>query len=105
MTVARDAVIAAARASFPGRDTAAVVELLDLYGTESYEREREWVQLGILTLCGGSMEKLGELVQVAKVDYREILAWVETGPLSELQGREARDAALDVLRRWGKKES
>ena len=43
-----------------------VLEFLDTYGVESYERERERVQLAILNLSKGDEEKLREFVAVAK---------------------------------------
>ena len=104
MVATRETVIAAARAAFPQGDTAAIVEMLDLYGTEPYERERERVQLAVLTLSQGSEDKLLQFVQAAKTDYRDVLSWVETGPLSEAQSAELTKAALRLLERWGDKE-
>ena len=101
----RETVIAAARTAFPGSDLAAIVELLDHYGTEPYERERERVQLAILALSQGSEDKLLQFIQAAKTDYRDVLSWVETGPLSEAQGEEARQAAMRLVERWGDKGS
>ena len=54
-----------------------MLELLDDYGVESYERERERVQLAILKLSEGNEEKLREFVAVAKRDYRDVLFWAE----------------------------
>lgn len=66
-----------ARQSFAPADLPAVLQTLETYGVESYERERERVQLDILKLSGGDLVKLRELVEVAKRDYRDILAWAE----------------------------
>lgn len=104
MPAARDSLIAAIRVAFPRSDPAAIVELLDLYGTEPYERERERVQLAILSLSQGSEARLLELIQTAKIDYRDVLAWIETGPMTETQGEEARQAALHILEHWGNKD-
>ena len=41
MAHTRDEVIAAVESSFPTINSARVLELLDTYGVESYERERE----------------------------------------------------------------
>ena len=46
----RDDVIAALQIAFPSSDAATIPGVLDLYGTESYERERERVQLAIVAL-------------------------------------------------------
>ena len=56
---------------------ARVLELLDNYGVESYERERERVQVAILKLSAGSEEKVREYLAVAKRDYRDVLFWAE----------------------------
>ena len=105
MTPEREAVIAAVRAAFPSGDLTVIVELLDHYGTEPYERERERVQLSIVSLSQGSEDKLLQLIQIAKTDYRDILSWVETGPLSASQGRRAKQAARQILDLWGKKDT
>jgi hypothetical protein len=75
MPHSRDEVVAVVRNSFPESAHARVIELLDTYGVESYERERERVQLAILKLSGGSEEKMREFVAVAKRDYRDVLFW------------------------------
>src|SRR5439155_11067206 len=49
--------------------------LLDQYGSEPHERERERVQRAALSLCGGDLDELAELVQRAKLDYRDVLCW------------------------------
>jgi hypothetical protein len=73
---------AAVRTAFPHGDTATILGILDLYGTEPYERERERVQLAIVLLSQGTESKLVELVQTAKIDYRDILCWAEDGSFS-----------------------
>ena len=103
MAATRENVVAAARTAFPRGDTAAIVEMLNLYGTEPHERERERVQLAVLALSQGSEDKLLQFVQAAKIDYRDVLSWVETGPLSEAQGAALTKAALRLLERWGDK--
>jgi len=65
MTHSRDQVVASVEATFPKRGWARVLDLLDSYGMESYERERERVQLVILKLSAGSEEKVREYVAVA----------------------------------------
>lgn len=102
MTYTREAVIAAARSLFPGRDVAAIIEVLDRYGTEPYERERERVQLAILALSQGRAEQLLEFVRIAKTDYRDILCWAASGELSDAEGERQRQAVLRLLERWGR---
>ena len=103
MTHARDNVIAAIQVAFPASVPAAILAVLDQYGTESYENERERVQLAIIELCGGSEDKLPALVRMAKTDYRDVLAWQQLGPLPEAEGKRLQDQARALLDQWGKK--
>ena len=103
MTHTRDDVVAAVRAGFPGSDAATILSVLDLYGTQSYEREKERVQLAVVALSEGSEDKLLYFVQCAKTDYRDVLYWQASGPLSEAEGESAQQAARGLLERWGKK--
>ena len=103
MTCTRDDVVSAVHASFPKSDAATILCVLDLYGTEPYEKERERVQLAIVSLSGGNEHKLGDLVQVAKNDYRDILYWQATGPLSEPEGKKQQERLLRILDKWGMK--
>ncbi len=103
VTHTRDNVLAAVRASFPHNDAATILSVLDLYGTEPYEREKERVQLAIVALAAGDEDKLLYFVQCAKTDYRDVLHWHASGPLSAEEGARARQAALDLIKRWGKK--
>jgi hypothetical protein len=98
----RDDVLAAAHAAFPEDKVAVVVTALDRYGVERYENERERVQLAILHLSEGSAEKLRQLVDAAKLDYRDVLAWYELGPLSMDEGEKLHHAAREVIDKWSK---
>jgi hypothetical protein len=95
-------VVAAVEAAFPETSRQTVIELLELYGVEPYERERARVQLAIVALSGGSEEELLNLIQAAKVDYRDVLLWHDQGPMTEAEGRKAQEAVREMLRRWGK---
>ncbi|HXD41439.1 MAG TPA: hypothetical protein VN649_12790 [Ramlibacter sp.] len=103
MTPTRDDVAAAAQAEFPGSDLPTVLAVLDLFGTEPHEREKERVQLAILQLSGGSEDRLLYLVQAAKTDYRDVLAWQQLGPLSAPEGDKLQGQARDLLEKWGRK--
>ena len=87
MTRSRDEVVTGVEAAFPQSSRTRVLEVLDTYGVESYERERERVQLAILKLSEGNEEKLREFVAVAKRDYRDVLFWAEN----------PKEARLDTL--------
>jgi hypothetical protein len=52
-------------------------QVVAMYGTEDYERERDRVQLAALKLSAGSIDRLVEMVQMAKTDYRDVLMWAE----------------------------
>ena len=68
---------AAACEAFPGADHAEIMKLLNTYGTEPYERERERVQLTIIRICQGDASRLPYQVEVAKIDYRDILVFAD----------------------------
>jgi len=68
---------AVARSLFPDLPVGDVLDILDLYGTEPYERERERVQLAILKLSEGDQAKLLFWIDAAKRDYRDALANAE----------------------------
>jgi hypothetical protein len=62
---------------FPEEAEAEVLRLLDLYGVQPHEPERERVQLAILKLSDGDKEQLRLAVSDAKMDFRNVLAWAE----------------------------
>jgi hypothetical protein len=103
MTHTRDDVLAAVRFTFQDRDLATILAVLDLYGTESYEPEKERVQLAIAELSRGSMDELRYLVQCAKTDYRDVLAWKQLGSISEGEGEKLQNEASTIIEKWGKK--
>ena len=101
MACSRDEVVAAIQATFLKSSRARVLELLDIYGVESYERERERVQLAILKLSGGSEEKLREFVAVAKRDYRDVLFWAENPDEARLDTPEKRERVRKMFEKFG----
>ena len=101
MARSRDEVVAAIQATFLKSSRARVLELLDSYGVESYERERERVQLAILKLSGGSEEKLREFVAVAKRDYRDVLFWAEHPDEARLDTPEKRERVRKMFEKFG----
>lgn len=50
---------------------------LDEYGTESWQTERERVQLAILKLSNGDLEQLTYYLKEAKSDLREVVVPAE----------------------------
>ena len=103
MARSRDEVVAAIQATVPESSRARVLELLDRYGVESYERERERVQLAILKLSEGNEEKLREFVAVAKRDYRDVLFWAEYSEESRLDTPEEKARIRKMFEQFGLK--
>src|SRR5438045_7261085 len=97
----RDEVVAVVQKTFPESAHSRVLELLDSYGVESYERERERVQLAILKLSEGNEEKLREFVAVAKRDYRDVLFWTEYPEESRLDTPEKRERIKKMFEKFG----
>ena len=100
MTHSGDQVVASVEATFPKSGWARVLDLLESYGVESYERERKRVQLAILKLSAGSEEKVREFVAVAKRDYRDVLFWAEYPEESRLDTPEKREKLKNVRELW-----
>ncbi len=71
----RQLVCSMAGSLFPDEDVDVVLVILDQYGIETYERERERVQLAILKLSEGDVDKLLHYIRAAKQDYRDVLYW------------------------------
>jgi hypothetical protein len=80
---------------------ARVLELLDSYGVEPYERERERVQVAILKLSAGSEAKVREYGAVAKRDYRDVLFWAEYPEESKLDRPEKRQRVRKMFEKFG----
>lgn len=75
----REDVLALAARYFPA-EPGAVMALLNEYGAAPHEPDRERVQLAILTLAAGDLDRLLHFTQVAKTDYRDVLYWAEYPP-------------------------
>src|SRR5436853_7032093 len=101
MPHSRDEVVAVVQQTFPEGAHTRVLELLDGYGIESYERERERVQLAILKLSGGSEEKLREFIAVAKRGYRDVLFWSANPEESRLDTPEKKERSRRMLEEFG----
>src|SRR5437867_13260410 len=101
MPHSRDEVVAVVQKTFPESSHPRVLELLDTYGVESYERERERVQLAILKLSEGNEDKLREFVQVAKRDYRDVLFWAENPEEAKLDTPEKRERIKKMFEKFG----
>ena len=94
-------VVAVVQKSFPESARARVLQLLDTYGVESYEREHDRVQLAILKLSEGNEKKLRELVAVAKRDYRDVLFWADNPGEAKLDTPEKRERVKKMFEQFG----
>ena len=94
-------VVAAVTAAFPSADVDRVVALLDTYGVESYERERERVQLAIVNLSEGNVESLRYFLGVAKQDYRDVLFWSDNPEEAKIDTPEKKRRMRQLLEKLG----
>jgi hypothetical protein len=101
MSSTREDVIAAVQRAFPNRLVTEVLELLDAYGVQSYERERERVQVAIVTLSEGDEAKLRYLIDVAKSDYRDVLFWADSPEQAKLDTPEKRRVFRELFEKLG----
>jgi hypothetical protein len=65
--------------------------MLDEYGVEDWQRERDRVQLAVLKLAAKSLEGLRRHIEAAKCDFRDVL-----GP-AEYPGYEKKMFRIDKL--------
>ena len=103
MTHSRAQVVAAASVAFPHADAGAILALLDHYGVEPYERERDRVQLAILNLSEGDEAQLRYLIDVAKRDYRDVLFWSDCPEEAKIDTPEKKRRLREMLAKLGMK--
>jgi len=65
------------RRDFPTESYNAVMAALHQYGAEKWQREKHRVRLAVLKLSKGDQEELRRQIEVAKSDYRDVLAYAE----------------------------
>ena len=93
----------AVRTAFPRADASAIVALLDQYGVETHERERERVQLAIVNLSEGDEDKLRYFLGVAKQDYRDVLFWSENPEEAKIDTPEKKERVRKMFEKLGLK--
>src|SRR5215813_12786520 len=71
-----DTVTAKLRECFTPQDQERATELLLKYGSEG-ERAVERIHLDVLYACNSSLEKLEQLINLAKFDFRDLILEVE----------------------------
>lgn len=73
---------------FPQSQHEAVIMVLKRYGDQECHREHDRVRLAALRLADRSIEQLKQAIDVARVDYRDILAWAESpNEMDRMAGR------------------
>ena len=75
--ISRDKILKKITQYWPEVDPQLILNILEEYGVESYEREQSRVQLAIIKLSEGDRGRLEENVILAKTDYRDVLAYAE----------------------------
>jgi hypothetical protein len=58
---------------FPEDELAQALEILSLYGTETWHREEARVKRDAVIISRGSLEKLRLTIELAMNDYRDVL--------------------------------
>ena len=75
--VSEQDVIRVVQRDFAPEQFDAVMTILSEYGTEDWQRGHHRVRLAVLKLAGGDLDAVRSQVEVAKCDYRDILAYAE----------------------------
>jgi hypothetical protein len=101
MSHTREDVVAAVQRAFPNKLVSEVLKLLDTYGVQSYERERERVQIAVVTLSEGDELKLQYFIDVARKDYRDVLFWADCPEQAKLDTPEKRRMFRELFEKLG----
>jgi hypothetical protein len=72
----RGELLAAVRIVF-GADADAAIDAIDRIDLSRWKESRERVQMAVLALSEGTLEKLREFADEANLDYRNVLYWSE----------------------------
>jgi len=75
--VSEDDVLRVVRRDFSPDQFDAVMTILSEYGMEEWEPEAHRVRLAILKLADGSLDVVRRQLDIAKCDYRDVLALAE----------------------------
>src|SRR5690348_12940852 len=107
----REKVIEKVRRLFPDPALDDALAVLDDYGAEPYQREKERVQLAALKISNGDLERLRQAMAIARTDYRDVLAaaeypngfraeWASPAPVTEADLSRARQEDARQYRAW-----
>ena len=75
--VTENDVIRIVQRDFPAELFDTVMSILNDYGTEDWQRGVNRVRLAVLKLASGDLQALRREIDVAKSDYRDVLAYAE----------------------------
>ena len=103
MPHSRAQVVAAVSDTFPRADAGTILAILDEYGVEPYERERDRVQLAVLNLSEGDEAKLRYFLDIAKRDYRDVLFWSDCPDEAKIDTPEKKMRMREMLAKLGLK--
>ena len=70
----KEDVIQAVQEILPHEDLHTVLDVLDEYGKHPYEMDQERVQIAVIRMSEGDIDRMLQLVSDAKRDYRDVLA-------------------------------
>lgn len=90
-------------AAFPVADPAPLRAALMSFGAAPHERESARVRRAIIVLAAGDPARVAHFLDIARVDYRDVLAWVSAPPPDAATGAAERAAALALIERWGRR--
>ena len=65
------------RRDYPAEQFDTVMNMLNEYGVEQWQRENSRVRLAAMKLAAGNLEMLRRALNSAKVDYRDVLSGAE----------------------------
>ncbi|MDH3690502.1 MAG: hypothetical protein OEU36_13570 [Gammaproteobacteria bacterium] len=81
----RELVIAKIEEMYPNRDVSEILVILDRYGDEECEKEKNRVQLAALKLSDEEgLPDPARYITAAKQEYRDVLAWGRIPQLNEI---------------------
>ncbi len=70
-------VLVAIQLMFSAKDKDKVLKILDKYGINNFQKERFRVQLAAIKLSMGDLEQVQKYIDIALIDYRDILYTAE----------------------------
>ena len=75
--VSNDDVERIVRRDYPQNLYFTIMDVLEEYGSERWQREEHRVRLAVLKLANGDIDELRRLIITAKKDYRDVIAPAE----------------------------